>query len=119
MKKIVVAATVAVSALAFAAQASAAVSNLDLLKAARCRGLAGSETLGKLDTTKIDALLKTESSARELAVRTSMVNKMNSALKEANAADGAKKEKLLAERSGACTAWLSEATTGAAVNTSN
>jgi hypothetical protein len=106
MKKIIAAAAVAVSALAFAAQASAAVSNLQLLEAARCRGLAGSETLGKLDTAKIDAMLKSESSARELAVRTSMVNKMSSALKEANAADGAKKEKLLAERSGACATWL-------------
>jgi hypothetical protein len=105
MKKMI-AAAVAVSALAFAAQASAAVSNLQLLEAARCRGLAGSETLGKLDTAKIDALLKSESSARELAVRTSIVNKMSSALKEANAADGAKKDKLLAERSGACATWL-------------
>ncbi len=107
MKKIVVVAAVAVSALAFAAQASAAVSNLELLQAARCRGLAGSETLGKLDTAKVDALLKTESSARDIAVRTSIVNKMTSAQKEADAANGAKKEKLLAERSSAsCTAWL-------------
>jgi hypothetical protein len=106
MKKIAIAAAVAVSALAFAAQASAAVSNLQLLEAARCRGLAASETLGKVDTAKIDAMLKTESSARELAVRTSIVNKMTAAQKEANAADGAKKEKLLAERSGACATWL-------------
>ncbi|KQY26415.1 hypothetical protein ASD38_19395 [Caulobacter sp. Root487D2Y] len=106
MKKIAIAAAVAVSALAFAAQASAAVSNFDLLHAARCRGLAASETLGKMDTAKIDAMLKTESSARELAVRTSIVNKMTAAQKEANAADAAKKEKLLAERSGACAAWL-------------
>ena len=106
MKKIAIAAAVAVSALAFAAQASAAVSNLELLQAARCRGLAGSETLGKMDTAKVDAMLKSESSARDLAVRTSMVNKMTSALKEANAADGAKKEKLLAERSSSCAAWL-------------
>ena len=106
MKKIAVAAAVAVSALSFAAQASAAVSNFELLQAARCRGLAGSETLGKLDTAKIDALIKTESSARELAVRTSIVNKMVAAQKEADGADGAKKEQLLAERSGACTGWL-------------
>ncbi len=107
MKKIVIAAAVAVSGLAFAAQASAAVSNFELLQAARCRGLASSDTLGKLDTTKVDAMLKTESSARDLAVRNSLVNKMSAAVKEANAADSAKKEKLLAERSStACTAWL-------------
>jgi hypothetical protein len=106
MKKIAITAAVAISALAFAAQASAAVSDLELLKAARCRGLAASETLGKMDTAKIDAMLKTESSARELAVRTSMINRMTGAQKEANAADAAKKEKLLAERSSACATWL-------------
>jgi len=106
MKKIAVAAAVAVSVLGFAAQASAAVSNLELLQAARCRGLAASETLGKVDTAKLDAMLKTESSARDLAVRTSMINKMTAAQKEANKADAAQKEKLLAERSGACATWL-------------
>ena len=119
MKKIIVAAVV-VSALAGVAQASAGTSNLQLLQAARCRGLAASETLGKIDTTSIDAFLKQESSARELAVRTSMVNKMAGAQKEGDKAEGAKKDKLLAERSGACTAWLSGgASTGAATNTSN
>lgn len=119
MKKIIVAAIV-VSALAGVAQASAATSNLQLLQAARCRGLAASETLGKIDTTSIDAFLKQESSARELAVRTSMVNKMAGAQKEGDKAEGAKKDKLLAERSGACSAWLGGgAATGSAVSTSN
>lgn len=103
--KMLTIAVVAVSALAGAAQA-APVTNLQYLQAARCRGLAASEGLGKLDTAGIDTFLRTEGSARDLAVRTSAVNKMTSAMNEANKADGAKKEKLLAERGAQCAEWL-------------
>lgn len=122
MKKILVATIVAASALtsAFAGVAQAApVSNLDFLHAARCRGLAASTGLGKLDTAGVDAFLRQETGSRELGVRASASNKMSSAQKEGDAAEGAKKEKLMAERSGECSAWLSSAATGAAVNTSN
>jgi hypothetical protein len=117
MKKIIIASVIAISALAGAAQAG--VSNLNYLQAARCRGLAASEGLGKLDTANIDAFLKQEGSAREIAVRTSAGNKIAGAQKEGDKAEGAKKDKLLAERSGVCSAFLSGAQTGAAVNTSN
>ncbi|CAN5262536.1 hypothetical protein BH10PSE4_BH10PSE4_03700 [soil metagenome] len=117
MKKIIVATVVAISALAGAAQAG--TSNYEFLQAARCRGLAASDGLGKLDTSNIDTFLKQEGSARELPVRVSAGNKITAAQKEGDKADGAKKDKLLAERSGACSAWLSGAATGAAVNTSN
>ncbi len=103
--KMLTIAVVAASALAGAAQA-APVTNLHYLQAARCRGLAASEGLGKLDTTAIDTFLKTEGSARDLAVRTSAINKMSSAMNEANKADGGKKEKLLAERGSQCAEWL-------------
>lgn len=119
MNKILVATVVAVSALAGAAQAGAGVTNLQFLQAARCRGLAASEGLGKLDTASIDAFLKQETGSRELPIRVSANNKIASAQKEGDKADGAKKEKLLAERSGVCSASLSGASTGAAVNTSN
>jgi hypothetical protein len=119
MNKIIVATVVAVSALAGAAQAATPISNFDFLQAARCRGLAASEGLGKLDTAGIDAFLTQETGNRELPIRASAKNKIAGAQKEGDKADGAKKEKLLAERSGVCSAWLSGATTGAAVNTSN
>jgi hypothetical protein len=118
MKKVIIAAAVALSAWAGAAQA-AEVSNTQFLQAARCRGLAASEGLGKLDTAGIDAFLKQETGARELPVRVSANNKISGAQKEGDKADGAKKEKLLAERSGACSAWLGGAATGAAMNTAN
>ena len=120
MNKIIVATVIAVSALAGAAQAGAAVSNYDFLQAARCRGLAASEGLGKLDTAGVDAFLKQETGSRELPIRVSANNKITGAQKEGDAATGAKKEKLLAERTSACSAFLSgSAATGGAVNTSN
>ena len=119
MNKIIVATVVALSALAGAAQAGTGVSNYDFLQAARCRGLAASEGLGKVDTANVDAFLKQETGSRELPIRVSANNKIVAAQKEGDKADGAKKEKLLAERSGVCSAWLSGAMTGAAVNTSN
>lgn len=118
MKKIIVATVVAVSALAGAAQASTAVSNFDFLQAARCRGLAASEGLGKLDTANIDAFLKKESDSRETPVLNSARGKIAGAQKEGDKAAGGKKDKLLAERSGVCSAYLGAAT-GSAANTSN
>ncbi len=118
MKKIIVATVIAISTLAGAAQA-ADISNFQFLQAARCRGLAASEGLGKLDTAGIDAFLKQEVGSRDLPVRQSANSKISAAQKEGDKADGAKKEKLLAERSSACSAWLNGAATGASVNTSN
>jgi hypothetical protein len=48
---------------------NAGTSNFEFLQAARCRGLAASEGLGKVDTAGIDAFLKQEGSSRELPVR--------------------------------------------------
>jgi len=118
MKKIIIATVVAVSALAGVAQA-AEISNLQFLQAARCRGLAASQGLGKLDTASIDAFLKEETGRRELPIRVSANNKISAAQKEGDKAEGEKKDKLLAERAGVCSAYLDAASTGAAVNTAN
>lgn len=104
MKALIIA-TAAVASLAGVANAREAT-NLQYLEAARCRGLAASENLGKLDTATIDQFLRNESANRPLAVRTSAINKMSSAAKDAAAADGEKKAKLLAEREGACGAYI-------------
>jgi hypothetical protein len=104
MKTLIIA-TVAAASLASAAHAGS-ITNLQFLEAARCRGLAGSENLGKLDTASLDTFLRTEGSARDLAVRTSAKNKIEAARKEADAADGEKKTKLLAEREGNCGAYI-------------
>lgn len=107
MKSIIIIAAVAVSALTGVAQAASKVTDNQFLQAARCRGLAASEGLGRLDTAAIDQFLRTEGAARELAVRTSANNRINAAQAQGDKAAGAKKEKLMAERQGACAAWLS------------
>lgn len=104
MKTLIIA-TVAAASLASAAHAGS-VSNLQYLEAARCRGLAGSENLGKLDTAALDAFLRTEAGSRDIAVRTSAQNKILSAQKEADGADGDKKTKLIAEREGRCATYI-------------
>nr|WP_295107864.1 hypothetical protein [uncultured Caulobacter sp.] len=104
MKSLIIA-TAAVASFASVAHAGP-VTNLQFLEAARCRGLAGSENLGKLDTAALDAFLRTEASARDPAALNSAQNKMKSAAKEADAASGDKKAKLLAEREGACGAYM-------------
>jgi hypothetical protein len=104
MKTLIIA-TVAAASLASAAHAGS-ITNLQFLEAARCRGLASSDNLGKLDTASLDTFLRTEGSARDLAVRTSAKNKIDAARKEADAADGEKKTKLLAERDSNCGAYI-------------
>lgn len=103
MKSLIIA-TAAIAS--FAGVAHAGVSDRQYLEVARCRALAVSDNLGKLDTAAIDELLRNEGSTRTLAVKTSAMNKMTSAAKDAAAADGEKKAKLLAEREGACGAYL-------------
>lgn len=110
MKKIIVATIVAVSALTGVAQAATtAVSDYDFLQASRCRGLAASEGLGKLDTTSIDVFLKQQANNRESHVLNSARSKISGAQKDGDKASGIKKDKLLAERSSACATYLSAA----------
>jgi len=109
MKKIIIATIVAASALTGVAQAATAVSDYDFLQASRCRGLAASEGLGKLDTASIDAFLKVQANNRESHVLNSARSKISGAQKDGDKASGAKKDKLLAERSGACSTYLSAA----------
>jgi len=104
MKTLIIA-TAAIASFAGVAHAGS-VSNLQFLEAARCRGLAGSENLGKLDTTALDTFLRAEGGSRELAVRASAQRKIEAAGKEADGADAGKKAKLLAERESNCAAYM-------------
>ena len=54
MKAFVIAAVVAASVAGGAQAAGSGLSDLQFLKAARCRGLASSENLGKLDTASLE-----------------------------------------------------------------
>jgi hypothetical protein len=105
MKTILIS-SLALMSLAGVAQAAPSLSDLQVLQAARCRGLASSQGLGKLDTTALDSVLKAEIHSRDLAVRTSVANKIASATAQGDKASGARKDKLLAEREGVCAAWI-------------
>ena len=105
MKTIIMAAAIA-TALTGVAQAAPKVTDNQFLQAARCRGLASSEGLGQLNTQAVDLLLRTEGYPRPLAVKLSANTKIKAAQTEGDKATGAKKEKLLAERQGACASWL-------------
>ncbi|WP_425996218.1 hypothetical protein [Caulobacter sp. DWR1-3-2b1] len=105
MKTIIMAAAIA-TALTGVAQAAPKVTDNQFLQAARCRGLASSEGLGQLNTQAVDLLLRTEGYPRPLAVKLSSNTKIKAAQTEGDKATGAKKEKLLAERQGACASWL-------------
>ncbi|MET3667602.1 hypothetical protein [Caulobacter sp. 1776] len=102
--KLLIIATAAVAS--FAGIAHAGASDLQYLEAARCRGLAASENLGKLDTAAVDNFLRTESDTRSPEIKTSAMKKMSSAEKDAAGAAGEKKAKLLAERESSCGAYL-------------
>lgn len=104
MKEVVIA-LVAVS-FAGVAHAESNVTDKQFLAASRCSALAASENLGKLDTTSLEAFLRTESAGRKPSVRVSATSEMIATRRKADSADGAKKAKLLAERQSVCAGFL-------------
>lgn len=107
MRKVIIVAS-ALTAMLAAGSASAAskMSDLQYLEAARCRGLAASEGLGKIDTSKIDAAIREQSGKATLAANRSAQRKLAAAKAEGDSAQGAEKEKLLAERASVCVAYI-------------
>ena len=83
-----------------AAQASDRVSDLDYMKASRCKGLATG--LGA-DSTSLDAFLKAQSRSRSMIVVERGENEMTRGKREASKAD--LKDRLSAELSGPCLAY--------------
>jgi hypothetical protein len=93
--------------LAVAGQASAAVTSghltdLDWLKANRCRGLA--EGFGVSDASSLDALIKTEGRTRPEVVYAKGQEELQHGKRDAAKTDG--KERYEAELNGYCTAYL-------------
>jgi len=88
-------------ACASAATASERVSDLDYLKANRCKGLAVG--LGSGDVASLDSLIKAQSKSRGDAVLQRADEEMSKAKREAAKAD--LKERLSAELSGPCLAY--------------
>jgi hypothetical protein len=88
-------------AVASAATASERITDLDYLKANRCKGLAAS--LGG-DTASLDALIKTQGRGRADAVMQRADEELSKAKREAGKSD--LKDRLTAELNGACVAYM-------------
>jgi hypothetical protein len=88
------------------AQPGSRLSDVDYMQAARCRGLAGSEALGAMDTQAIDAMLKEQSHGRAAFIADKAGELRDNAVRSAKRADGSTKEKLIAERDGVCKRFL-------------
>jgi len=89
-------------ACASAATASERVSDLDYLKANRCKGIAVGLASG--DTASLDAMIKAQGRSRSDAVQQRADEELSRAKHEAAKAD--LKERLTAELSGPCLAYM-------------
>jgi hypothetical protein len=104
-------------AVAGATAASDRLTDLDYLKANRCRGLA--EGLGSGDIAGLDALIKTEGRSRVEPVYVKGQEELNRGKKEASHTDS--RDRLSAELNGPCTAYLggAQASTSVGKNASS
>ncbi|MFI4963792.1 MAG: hypothetical protein ACHP9T_00355 [Caulobacterales bacterium] len=89
-------------AVAGSAMASGKLTDVDYLKANRCRGLAAG--LGAGDTASLDSLLKTEGRSRIEMVYARGQQEMERGRRDASHIDS--KERLTAELNGPCTAFM-------------
>ena len=86
-----------------AAMASDKVTDVEFLKANRCKGLATTLT-GVVDSTQLDSFIKAERGARAPYVMERAAEEFAKAKKEARSDD--RKERLTAELTGGCQAYL-------------
>jgi hypothetical protein len=97
--------TAAVLSVAGAASASDRITDAQYLKASRCKGLATGIT-GVVDAAQIDAYLKQAKGARSPILMDRADAEFDRAKREARS--GAGKERLTAELTGTCSAYLGD-----------
>ncbi len=105
--KVVLIALVAAGSIAGVAHAGA--TDKQFVEASRCSALAASENLGKLDTSAVEAFLRSSAAEQKQSTRIDAVTKMNNARKKADSADGNAKLKLIAERDQICAPYIGSA----------
>lgn len=103
MKLIAIAFTTA-GLLAAAGSAAAAVSDVDYMKANRCRGLAASG-ITEVDTAAMDAFIKAERGARSSYITQRAQAEYDKAKREGKTDSAERKAKLTAELTGPCQAY--------------
>lgn len=92
---------VAAGLAAVAGSAVAAGTDVEYLKANRCKGLAAG-SLGEVDTSGLDAYLKNEKRFRTAAVQDRAQDEMDKAKREAKTTNDERKTRLTAELNGPC-----------------
>ncbi|HSV02728.1 MAG TPA: hypothetical protein VLI41_05935 [Phenylobacterium sp.] len=102
MKVAAIALTVVSFAIAGTAAASSRVTDLDYLKANRCKGLAVG--MGSADTTGLDAFIKAEGRSRDPIILSRAEEELHRAQRQAK--DANLKDKLSAELAGPCMAYM-------------
>ncbi len=101
---------IAAAALAATTAAIASPSEMtdgQYLSAVRCQALMSSPALGKVDTTAISSVVKTQSGGRVGAVADRADDVRADALRQASHAGATERAALIAERDGACQAFAS------------
>lgn len=104
--KLIAIAVAATGMLAAAGSAAAAVSDVEYLKASRCKGLAESG-LAPVDAAALDAFMKSERSGRAPYVLERSKVEYDKAKREAKTDSGDRKARLTAELSGPCQVYKS------------
>ena len=108
-KSCLIAASLCSAAIAGAASAHPQLSDAQYLSAARCQALMSSSALGKVDTSMIDGVLKSQASYRTAAVSDRADEVSQDARRAASHAGPSEKAALIAERDGACAATTHDA----------
>lgn len=102
---------VVIASLAVAGSAAAApthLSDVQYMQAARCQALVASPALGKGDTTRIDALMKSEGASRIDYVHDKADEMRRQTTRLAADANPERRASLIAERDGPCAAFSGE-----------
>lgn len=103
MKIALIALAASLAAATAASAAAPKVTDVDFMRAARCKGLATSIS-GVIDPAPLDAFLKTERVSRAPYVLDRADEEFERAKREARSAD--RKDRLTAELTGSCQAYL-------------
>lgn len=101
-KSCLIAASLCATAVAGAASAHPQLTDAQFLSAARCQALMSSAALGKVDTSMIDGVLKSQASYRMPAVADRADEVRQDTLRAAAHAGPNAKAALIAERDGVC-----------------
>jgi hypothetical protein len=94
-------AAIAAAVTATAASASDRLSDVDYIRANRCRALVASSELGGQDATAFDALIKEQSRGRAPYIMSKGEDAQDSAKRAIKSGDDLRKQRLVAERDGA------------------